>query len=1068
MELKPLDDLVRVEGAGGQTLQYLGYAEARTEFTGHSGPVDALYLVVPDTFYHAKVPVLIGTNILSVTMPSAGDVGRWSEMSSPWHLVYQAMTAQQKVEAKCGSVGTVKTTKQVSIPSQSRVMVCGITRAAAPAYRGISVLVDEPQKNRLPGGLVVSPGLLHLAAGKTTERVSVEIVNLANHAVTIPAKSTLCEVYHAKQVPSEQVEVDSQIADTATCMKVGEPKSDSVKGDDNFLQQFEGSLQQHLSCAQREEAKSVLGRWREVFSQHDLDLGHATKVKHRIRLKEDTPFKERSRRIPPAMIEEVRQHLKEMLDLGVIRRSESPYASNIVLVKKKDGSLRFCIDLRRLNSLTVRDAYALPRIDDTLDALGGACWFSTLDLKSSYWQVELAEEDRHKTAFTVGPLGFWECNRMPFGLTNAPATFQRLMESCMGDLYLSYCLLYLDDIVVYSKTYEEHVVRLEAVFQRLKDQGLKLKPSKCEMFQKSIKYLGHIISEEGVATDPEKIDVVRKWPTPKAVTELQSFLGFVGFYRRFIKDFASIARPLHDAIQQAGVKKHPRGKQRQTAPLVWGPAQQEAFEKLVERCTTTPVLAFADFTKPFRLHTDASFEGLGAVLYQESEGRDRVIAFASRRLSKAELNYPVHKLEFLALKWAVTEKFNDYLYGHKFMAYTDNNPLTYAFTSAKLDAAGHRWVSQLANYQFDITYRSGKTNIDADALSRIKWPEDLASQITSQSVAAVLEGVQVDNPLIEAVSCSQQVIPGDESVNCTGLEDIDWASLQGEDDTIATVMKVIEGQADVEPVELEPIQVRNLLRVKKTLVVRDGILCRKRQTKEETRYVMVLPKVQRRRALEGCHDQVGHMGRERTLSLLRDRFYWPGMVKDVTDYVSSCDRCLRRKAPVQQRAPLVSITTTQPLEMVCLDFLTIEPAKGGIENVLVITDHFSRYAQAYTTRNQTAVTTARVLFENFVVHYGFPARIHSDQGRNFESTVIKELCKLAGVQKSRTTPYHAMGNGQVERFNRTLLEMLGTLDSEQKSDWKRYVPSLVHAYNAMEHESTEYSPYFLMFGQRWT
>ena len=374
------------------------------------------------------------------------------------------------------------------------------------------------------------------------------------------------------------------------------------------------------------------------------------------------------------MIDEVLQHLQEMSDLGVIHWSESPYASNVVLVKKKDGSLRFCIDLRRLNSVTVRDAYALPRIDDTFDALSGAKWFSTLDLKGAYWQVEVAEEDKCKTAFSVHPLGFWECNRMPFGLTNAPATFQRLMGSAMGDLYLNSCLLYLDEIVVFSRTYEEHLEKLQKVFQRLEDKGLKLKPSKCKLFQKSIKYLGHIVSEDGVATDPEKIKTVKEWPIPSTAAELHSFLGFVGFYRRFILQFAKVAKPLQDALFNTGIQNSKKGARHKAAALVWGPEQHKSFLNMINLCTTSPVLTFADISKPFKLYTDASMEGLGAVLNQEHDGKDRVVSYASRRLSKSERNYPVHKLELLALKWAVTEKFADYSHGTTFSAFTDNNP----------------------------------------------------------------------------------------------------------------------------------------------------------------------------------------------------------------------------------------------------------------------------------------------------------------------------------------------------------------------------------------------------------
>ena len=277
-----------------------------------------------------------------------------------------------------------------------------------------------------------------------------------------------------------------------------------------------------------------------------MDLGRAANVNHHIILRDPIPFKERYRRIPLQLYDEVRNHLQEMLRLGAIRRSCSPWASAIVLVRKKNGKLRFCIDLRKLNSKTLKDSYALPRIEQTLESLADSMVYSTLDLTSGYWQVEMAEECKPYTAFTCGPLGFFECETMPFGATNAPATFQRLMEDCLGDLNMNWCIVYLDDVIVFSKTPDEHLERLEAVFQKRSAAGLKLKPSKCTFFKTEITYLGHLITSEGVATDPKKIEAVIKWPRPKTVHDVRSFLGFVGYYRRFIKGFSPLSRPLYD------------------------------------------------------------------------------------------------------------------------------------------------------------------------------------------------------------------------------------------------------------------------------------------------------------------------------------------------------------------------------------------------------------------------------------------------------------------------------------------------------------------------------------------
>ena len=272
---------------------------------------------------------------------------------------------------------------------------------------------------------------------------------------------------------------------------------------------------------------------------------------------------------------------------------------------------------------------------------------------------------------------------MPFGLTNAQATFQRLMESCLGELHLNWCIIYLDDIIFFSQTPEEHVHRLRAVFNTLRAASLKLKPSKCDLFKKEIKYLGHVVSNEGVSTDPDKVKAVTEWPQPTTVTEVRSFLGFVGYYRRFIPNFSKVAKPINLLLQNL------EGTSSQKFRVHWRP-EQEAFEILQRLCTESPILAYADFKAPFILHADASGCGLGAVLYQVQEGKQRVIAYASHSLTGSERNYPVHKLDFLPLKWTITDKFHEYLYGSEFQVYMDNNHLTYVLTTAKLDATGHR------------------------------------------------------------------------------------------------------------------------------------------------------------------------------------------------------------------------------------------------------------------------------------------------------------------------------------------------------------------------------------------
>ena len=422
-----------------------------------------------------------------------------------------------------------------------------------------------------------------------------------------------------------------------------------------------------------------------------------------------------------------------MIQVGAIRCSNSPWASAVVLVRKKDGSLHFCIDLQRFNACTIKDAYSLPCINETLDCLNAAIIFTSLYLKSGYWQVKMDEESKPLTAFTVGPLGFYECERMPFGLTNALVTFQHLMESCLGELHLNWCIIYLDDIIVFSKTPEEHLERLQGVFDKLATAGLKLKPSKCEFFKSRISYLGHIVSAAGIETDPKMIEAVKNWMTPATVTDVRSFLGFTNHYRRFSRGYAKVANPLNALVLGDNANK-------KRAAVNWTDGCQRAFEKLKNLCTDSPILAYANYKKPCQLQTNASDLGLGAVLYQKSDdGKQRVIAYPSQSLSHTERNYPAHKLVFLALKWAVTNRFHKYLYGGQFDVYTDNNLLTYILTSTRLDATGQRWVASLINYNFRIFYNTGKTNMEADALSRISGPK--YQVIDTATVKAIIDVV---------------------------------------------------------------------------------------------------------------------------------------------------------------------------------------------------------------------------------------------------------------------------------------------------------------------------------------
>ena len=814
-------------------------------------------------------------------------------------------------------------------------------------------------------------------------------------------------------------------------------------------------------------AEQIMKDYEDIFALEPLELGKTNLVKHSIKVNNPIPFKERYRRIPPHQFEEVRKHLKEMEEIGAIRRSNSPWASPVVLVRKKDGSLRFCIDLRKLNARTIKDAYSLPRIEESLDCLNGACIFLSLDLKSGYWQVELDDDSIPLTAFTVGPLGFYECVRMPFGLTNAPATFQRLMESCLGELHLNWCIIYLDDIIIHSRTPEEHITRLRGVFERLRAAGLKLKPSKCTFFKDKIAYLGHIVSKQGIEVDPKKVEVIRRWPTPKTVTDVRSFLGFTNYYRKFMFRYAQIAKPLNELTSGENAN-------RKNKDVEWSPRHQESFEHLKKLSSESPVLVYADYKKPFKVYTDASEKGLGAVLaQQQDDDTEPAIAFASRTLSKAEKRYDAHKLEFLALKWAITDRFHEYLYGGEFEVYTDNNPLTYVLTTAKLDATCQRWVAALALYNFKIYYRSGKANVNADALSRIPWNvEEIATSCSYETLAIkaiTMKSGQIKLPEVDEclVSKAATFFAPDYAPNMSISE---WQASQLEDESIAKIVKLIEQEKlmKYKPRREDGEEIRNYLKLRKYLVMISGISHRTIQLKHQVQPVnqLILPARYWKRMVLACHDELGHLGMDRTLLILQDQVYWPGMARDVREHICTCGRCERFKQ-LPSIEEISQTEATYPMEIVHADFLIIGGKKDIRKdiNVLVVTDHFTRYAQAYVTSSQTAVTAAKVLFDEYFTRYGWPTKLITDQGPAFESKLFQELMKKSGIRKIRTTPYRPQGNAQCERFNRTLLGMLGTLPLECKKEWQDWVAAMAHAYNCTVSRTTGYIPYFLMYGR---
>ena len=719
-------------------------------------------------------------------------------------------------------------------------------------------------------------------------------------------------------------------------------------------------------------------------------------------------------RMNPAELEELKKQLAQLQEQGLIRPSTSPYGSPIIFVKKKNGSLRLCVDYRALNNITVKNKYPLPRIDDLLDRLHGAKVFSKIDLAAGYHQIRLKEDDIPKSAFRTR-YGHFEYTVLAFGLCNAPATFMRMMHEILMDGLDDFVIVYLDDILIFSRSEDEHIAHVETVLKKLKQHQLYAKKAKCEWGVTQTEFLGHICSDKGIEMDPAKVKAILDWPELTNATDVLRFKGLVGFYKRFIHQFSKIAAPLSALTGNV--------------PWKWGPEEKEAFEKLKSAVTSAPILAPPDYSLPFTITCDASDYAIGSVLSQ-GEGKDmHVVAFESRKLNPAESRYEVHDKELLSVVYAL-QKWKHYVGGRdQIQIYTDNWATKFIQTKPQLSRMQQKWMGILQSFDCVIKHRPGVDNVVADALSR--RPDH--RPLTPAGAPAYDHGEPVYH-----------------------ISSLSWVTVS---DDLFPHMR----QAALADAQYQRLRKQILSGSRSDFRDDDGLLLK------GTR--LYVPECDlRHKLLSEAHDAPlsGHLGRDKTLERLSRNFYWPRMHQQVHDYVRTCDSCQAIKPSSRAKMGLLQPHTVPscPFLVVTTDFITQLPAtRQGHTAICGITCALTGRVRLIPTVNEvTAEEVASLFFDRWFRDFGMPEKIISDRDSKFTSDFWQALHKLIGTRLNLSSANHPETDGRSERTNRTLEDILRAYVSPFHNDWDEHLAIAEFAINDSVHASTGVTPFFATTG----
>lgn len=820
----------------------------------------------------------------------------------------------------------------------------------------------------------------------------------------------------------------------------------------------------NLNEEEKTKLLNLLCKYSDVFHiDEHVPLTATNAVKHKIRTKDNIPVYTKSYRYPFSLKEEVQNQIDKMLNQGIIQHSNSPWSSPIWIVPKKlDASgnkkWRLVVDYRKLNEKTIDDRYPVPNITDILDKLGRCQYFSTIDLASGFHQIEMSPEDVEKTAFSVDG-GHYEFVRMPFGLKDAPATFQRYMDNTLREHIGKTCLVYMDDIIVFSTSLQEHLVNLDKIFNTLRFYNLKVQVDKCEFLQKEVAFLGHVVTPERVKPNPQKIDVIKNWPLPKNEKELKGFLGVVGYYRKFIQDFARIAKPLTQQLRKGETIHH-------SSEFI------SAFEKCKQILTSSHVLQYPDFTKDFILTTDASNYALGAVLSQGPVGNDKPIAFASRTLSKTEENYSTIEKELLAIDWAC-KYFRPYLYGRKFKLYTDHKPLTYALNLKTSNDRIVRMRLRISQYQCDPKYRPGKQNVVADGLSRIPKADQInnnnitemnTNENTPSSDSETDEEGFIKNTETPLNRFKNQIYIIKDEINNFFSEQV-FPGYTRKTITLAsfdqsTAIKILKKYTHPTKVNsiLCPEEWTNTLQTvyknffssnDKLKILLTQTLLQDVQTEEDQNII-----------IKQTHERA-HRGIEENFQEINRKYFFPRMKSKVRVFVNLCNICLENK---YERKPYQMKFAYTPVPRQPLDILHVDIFISAPNFFLSAVDKLSRFAILIPVKSRSIPDIKRAVV-TLLTTYGTPKMIVCDNELALKSVEIRGLFQRLNIEIYNTPSDHSEVNGIVERFHSTLSEIFRCIRGKYPDLCEKEIYKIATTlYNTTTHSVTNLKPTELFFG----